>query len=53
MGCGSPLLDSIVPLAQSDVKGEEFRMSLAEVRPAAKPDNVPTAEELIGRAKVA
>src|ERR1700686_3640768 len=52
MGCGStPLLDSIVPLAQSDVKGEEFRMSLAEVRPAAKPDNVPTAEELIGRAR--
>ena len=26
-------------------------MSLAEVRPAAKPDNVPTAEELIGRAR--
>src|ERR1700688_368498 len=26
-------------------------MSLAEVRPAAKPDIVPTAEELIGRAR--
>src|ERR1700728_4988695 len=26
-------------------------MSLAEVRPAAKPDNVPTADELIGRAR--
>jgi 3-hydroxy-9,10-secoandrosta-1,3,5(10)-triene-9,17-dione monooxygenase len=46
------LLDSIVTVTQSPVKGRTQKMSLAEVRPsAAKPDNIPTAEDLIGRAR--